>query len=659
MIQQIETFAGNTDRTLEKEDLVKNLDIYLRHPLNVNTADEEDLRGLVFLNDEQIRNFMIYRKLFGFFINKYELQAIPGWDLATIEKIFPFVLIGSSGRGNTRLTDLFSKGDQTILYRMGRSLNTLPDFDPDSSGKAKFQGSRDHIYLRYKYNYQNRLEWQWLGDKDAGEQFFSGQNRYGFDFNSFHVSLKNAGIIKLLVVGDYTVTMAQGLIQWQGIALGKSADITSVKRSAQVIRPYTSSGETEFFRGVGVTLKRKNWEASFFLSRRAISAHIVIDSINDPGHITSILPGGYHRTGTERAQKNNVKQFSTGGAIVYNSKNTLFSINAITHHLSIPIEKDPLPYNIYAIKGSDFTNISVEFSRTIRNLHLFGEVAIDKRLHSCYLSGAMISLASNFDISFVGRVMNKAYQALYASAFSENDLPANERGFYTGISLRPATGVTLQAYTDFFFFPWLKYRVNSPSYGKEFAVLIKYLPDKKTELSCRFKSGNKPQNFDETTPISNVIGKTRQGLQLQGVFLINKSVTLKNRLESSLFKEPGSPSATGFLFFSDLSYKAVRAPWSVNLRMQYFEADSYDARIYAYENVMSYSFGFPAYYKKGFRGYLNYYMDLGGLIISNRSLTQKVGFWFRVASTYYPRAAGSGQGKTFFSEAQFQVLLSF
>ncbi|MBL0144814.1 MAG: hypothetical protein IPP48_02690 [Chitinophagaceae bacterium] len=60
-----------------------------------------------------------------------------------------------------------------------------------------------------------------LGEKDAGEQFFKGNQKQGFDFYSTHLFARNIGIVKALALGDFTVNMGQGLTQWQSLAFKK------------------------------------------------------------------------------------------------------------------------------------------------------------------------------------------------------------------------------------------------------------------------------------------------------------------------------------------------------------------------------------------------------------------------------------------------------
>ena len=61
-----------------------------------NTADENELKELRLLNPMQIANLIIYRNLFGKFINIYELQAVPGWNIELIQKIRRYITVNEA-----------------------------------------------------------------------------------------------------------------------------------------------------------------------------------------------------------------------------------------------------------------------------------------------------------------------------------------------------------------------------------------------------------------------------------------------------------------------------------------------------------------------------------------------------------------------------------
>ena len=90
----------------------------------------------------------------------------------------------------------------------------------------------------------------------------------------------------------------------------------------------------------------------------------------------------------------------------------------------------------------------------------------------------------------------------------------------------------------------------------------------------------------------------------------------------------------GFLVFQDLIWNRPRWKMGGNLRFAYFNADSYEARLFAYERDVLYSFSFPSYFRKGFRFYLNQkFKPLKGIDI-----------WLRYAITTYGNLKEFGSG---------------
>ena len=63
----------------------------LNNPINLNTADEKELRELFILSPYQIQALLKYRAKVGVIESIYELQLIKGLDRITLERLIPFV----------------------------------------------------------------------------------------------------------------------------------------------------------------------------------------------------------------------------------------------------------------------------------------------------------------------------------------------------------------------------------------------------------------------------------------------------------------------------------------------------------------------------------------------------------------------------------------
>src|SRR6188768_79015 len=183
--QQLENLTDVDQSETEDDSYHQQWERFRKTPLNLNTADENDLRELKILSGLQIANLISYRKLVGKFISIYELQAVPSWDTQIIKKLLPFITIAEPIDFTDVFKTRFKVGEHTLSIRYGEVLEKLAGFEKTSSG-TKYLGSPPKLFLRYRYQYKNLLQFGIVGDKDAGEQFFKGAQKYGFDFYSFH-----------------------------------------------------------------------------------------------------------------------------------------------------------------------------------------------------------------------------------------------------------------------------------------------------------------------------------------------------------------------------------------------------------------------------------------------------------------------------------------
>jgi hypothetical protein len=632
--QQLENLTDVDQAETEDDSFLQALDHFRKDPMNLNTADANELRELRLLTDLQIENLISYRRLLGKLVSIYELQAVPSWDIVTIQKLLPYITIATPVSFKEEFAKRFSGGDHSLLLRLTQVLEKSKGFDKSTSG-TKYLGSPQRVFFRYRYTYKNLLQFGLVGDKDAGEQFFKGAQNKGFDFYSFHLFARKIGSIQALALGDFTVNMGQGLIQWQSLAFKKSVDVMGVKRQSPVLRPYNSAGEFYFHRGAGITIKKGKIESTAFVSIRKLSANFVADTVNNEDFISSFLNSGYHRTESEVNDKNKLTQTAFGGNIIYRGNRFHVGLNGIHYGFSSPVQKRDEPYNLYAISGSNWSNFSLDYSYTYKNLHFFGEAATDKNFSKAFINGLLLSVDARVDVSFVQRTISQKYQAVYGNAFTENTYPTNETGFYTGISIRPANGWRLDAYADIFKFPWLKYLVDAPSNGTDFLTQLTYTPNKQVEVYTRFRVESKQANqSDNTTTTNYLVRLPRQNWRAQVSYKINGSLALRNRVELLWYDKNGSNRETGFLTYIDIVHKPMLKPFAGTLRLQYFETDDYNSRIYAYENDVLYSYSIPAFFDKGFR----YYLTL------NYDLNKKTSLWFRVAQTIYRDRNTVGSG---------------
>lgn len=647
--QKLENIAENsTDEEADYTNLVEVLIYANQNPINLNKTNKEELQALGILNDIQINHLLSHIEKNGKLITIYELQGINGFDLQTIQKLLPYVKVTDNfATAHFGAKEMFKDGQHTLLFRYGRTIEEQTGFSPiDSvslanSINSRYIGSPDKIYARYRFTYGTNISWGITAEKDQGELFFKdkqkfkydwyenslkGNQKTGFDFYSAHFYLKNVKFIRALAIGDYQATFGQGLTVWGGQAFGKSAEIMSTKRSAGGIRAYTSVDENRFMRGAATTLGYKKIEATAFYSRKRVDANV--SDTTDTGEaaaISSLQESGYHSTSSEIADKDAILQTMMGGNVSYKGRKFNVGVSALSYQLDVDYNRSLSYYNQFEYSSSKNFNVGLDYNFIVRNFNFFGEAGMSQNGGKAFVNGALISLDPRFSLTVLHRYYERNFQNLMSNGFGESTNPINEKGLYIGAVAKPTNKTTITAYYDRFEFPWLKYQVNAPSYGNDYMVQFNYTPSKKMDLYFRVRTRDKQKNTPAVDLIDYLVPVKQSNYRFNISYTISKSIKLRNRIELIDYKLAENKTEKGYLVYQDVVYSRLGKPLSITFRYAIFQTDSYDARIYAYENDIPGSFSIPAYYDRGSRFY----------IMLDYNLTKRIELWLRYSQTYY------------------------
>lgn len=618
------------DADFDFNTLYENLERYRAHPLNMNLASEEELAELGLLSSIQIASILDYRRQSGNFIALYELQAVEELDLNTIRILLPYIsLTGDLDDYQVSLKKMLREGKNDLYFRWQRTLQTAEGYRPLAEGEeaARYLGDPNKLYFRYKHNYENRLSYGITAEKDAGEEFFKGNNSFGFDFYSAHVFLQNySKRIRAIAIGDYSIRMGQGLIANSGFGGSKSSFVTALKREGKTLKAYSSVNETSFLRGAGATIGLgKHFEWTTFGSLRRRDANILerdtLDiSQDDVLNFSSLLNSGLHRTTSEVEDKNTLQQTTLGTSLRYLKPRFKLGFNFLYDSFNKVLEPRTQLYNQYYFSGNRHWNASIDYTYIYRNAHFFGETAIGANGQMATLNALLLGLDRYVDLAILYRYYPKDYQALNANPFGETRGGRNESGLYLGLLLKPYSHVEIGAYIDFYQHPWLRFNADAPSRGHDWLFRFTYTQKRQSRMYLEFKGETKEQNnpFVDIN-IDPLYNRERYLSRLYFSRNISKSIELRSRLDVGLVPaNEWTERQTGILFFQDIIFKAIDFPLSFSTRFAIFDAP-YALRFYAYENDLLYTFSIPAYFNQGTRFYLNLrYKGIQNMVIEAR-----------------------------------------
>jgi len=644
----VEEIAANADEDLDYTTLIEDLEYFFVNPINLNTATESEFEKLHFLNELQIKNLVNYRKRRGSFLTIYELQVIDGFSQKDIKQLLPFVSVQiSSKREKLSLKRAFKYGRQQVFLRAERYVEKKAGYlvsaeeIAENPTKNRYLGNPWKYYARYKFNFQNRLQFGITAEKDNGEEFFTGSQKNGFDYYSAHLQVNDIGIFKKILLGDYQLQLGQGLAFWSGMGVGKSSYVMSVRKKGQGIKKYSSVDENKFLRGAAATVTIGDLEFTGFFSQKNIDGNIDNNSEIDNSEIryaTSLQSSGYHRTFSEIADKHAIKETIYGVAANFRYKQLKVGASAIHYTFDPGLGKELKPYNQFDFQGNSNSNFSLDYQYFVGKMQFFGEVGMSANQSIATVNGLLIALAPQVTMSVLHRYYSPDYQAYYSETFSENSHPQNENGLYLGIEIYPIRRWKLSAYFDTYRFDWLKYRVDAPSQGYDYLAQLDYSPSRHVDMYWRVKQEVKPQNisFDaatvEPSGVKPIVDVDKLLFRYHLSYRVSRNITLRNRLEISRYRK-GTTTKHGYMLYQDINFKPQNFPLSISFRYAIFDAP-YDARIYAYENDVLYAFSIPAYFYKGVRTY----------VTAKYKISKRIDIWLRWAQSYYIDRESIGTG---------------
>ena len=299
--------------------LFDQLYYYLENPINLNTATKDELSDLQLLNDFQIQELLFYQSKNQGFATLYELRTIEGFTPDIIQQILPFVSITQvETKRKIKPKNVIKYGRNEMILRHTRVLPNAVGYDEvadsvlSQNPNAKYLGSPDRLYARYRFRYGKKISAGITGEKDPGEEFINSTNTKGFDFYSAHLFLQDLGPVKKLALGDYQLQMGQGLTVWSGFGFRKSPTQTvNVKRYAQQVRPYTSADENLFLRGAAAVIGTDKISLTVAYSQKNIDGNInlALDTLTgeEASSFSSFQLSGFHRTPSELEDKDAIE----------------------------------------------------------------------------------------------------------------------------------------------------------------------------------------------------------------------------------------------------------------------------------------------------------------------------------------------------------------
>jgi len=616
--------SGDATSTAEQE--MNFLEQLIQHPMDPNTASADELQQIPALDPEMANRIVAYRQTH-LFEKLSELKKIKGIGKVTLKRIQPFLRISrSSLHKNFHFwTDGF-RGQ--YLARVQQTLTHQKGYQADS-GKTGYLGGPAHAYQRLTL-YNRHLSLNITQDKDPGERW---DGKLGFDYTSGHFAVYDVGILRRLVVGDYSLNFGQGLNIRTSGSMGMGTEVvTGAILNGRGLRPYTSTDENHFFRGFAATVGNR-LSATLFFSRRRYSASIIDgDTVAYPSFT------GYYRTPTEFERRYDNGAMMYGGHLKWIFACGNVGLTAYHNRFNHYIAPDDRYYRLYYFSGTDAEVVSLDYQLHLANQIIFGEAARSYNNAYAFITGIRSRLNKNAELLVSWRNYDYRFQSIFGNATSQKSgIPQNEQGFYAGLRLKFSGKITFRTYFDQFFFPMPRYRAHSKSHGYEWLGVLDL--GIRSGFSATVLGSYQVNGIDENTFDS--LGRDflftgeQNRLRLRGQIEAKPDphIQFRSRVEWVRYTATTVNRSVGFLLYQDIRWLPLNTI-QMDFRYCFFDTDDYHSRVYAFENDMLNVFHIPSFYGQGQRIYL----------LIKWSLLKHITMWGKLGLTRYINRQTIGSG---------------
>lgn len=560
----------------QETDLAEHIQLLRENPVNINTADRQDLLAIPFFTADVADSILQRRNRVGEFTTMRQLRPLLGNELYALIK--DLITIKYSPR--KRLT---------ISHK-----NYYPIDKP--AEMHSYAGDVLYDYTRITWQFQKQIKAGLITQKDLGEQSYLD---YVHGFAEFRYGEWQ------IILGSYALQAGSGLSFSRGLFSQKSALPALSFRTPETGGYATlSSAENSGQSGIFIqTPSLSQFKFAAFYANNLRDAQLSVPN----GRIIGLDFDGYHRTVSERNKRDLIREQLWGVTVVRD----LFGcgqMGALLAKIKYNPELAFRQSNVgssawrrqrFKFAGKNLTQYSLFYRLYSSVFRLSGEWAVSDRGSPGLSQSAFLDLKKiQTGIQFWR--ISPDFQSPNGRMFDDsNPFPQAQQGIYAALLILPGDDFRFSAYKLLKKDLWRSYFSTLPQTKDEWLLQGDYFFEKNS-ASVRFRHkadeqfSPSPQGGSER----KIIGQSV--LRLELTLHPAKAIRLKSRLEHTrldVYQEHGT------YIFQDIHFD-----WPSNLslatRVTFFRSDSYNSRMYEYEADLPGSFANYALYGEGFKWYL-------------------------------------------------------
>ncbi len=246
---------------------------------------------------------------------------------------------------------------------------------------------------------------------------------------------------------------------------------------------------------------------------------------------------------------------------------------------------------------------------------MYSEAAIDFQRSLSFLGGVVYEPFDQFTIAVSGRRYARDFQSIHGNAFGESQAHiGNESGVYTGIRWKILKPLAISAYVDRYSFPYPSSTLKTPANGSDYLLSVYYQAARHHEISFRLRNKLSPVSTAQCDEFGRdydrVSMRNQKYYRVTNKVEYSREAQLMTKVGWMSVQYPGQGAAESGFFLSQALAYWISPSFNLQTQCTIFDTDSYDARIYDFENDLPGSYASPALFGKGIRWYVMLKYDL-------------------------------------------------
>lgn len=568
--------TGGWDERMDDDDAsddalrsrIEELEYLRTHPVNVFHPAYGELLRIPYLSPMLAESIMLFTDT----VEVTDVSQLQNAALMTpqvMERITPFITADRPDASTS-----WSVVPERIEFRSRfeqRREQTL------GFSEGKYSGSPLSSVQRLRLE-NDHWEFAAVMEKDAGERWQDG-------FRSRSVQFRDAGIVRDIILGNFSAGASQGLVFARSISASKGSDaVGQIRQRGSFLSPSVSTDEFRSFDGAALRLASSSLSVTALTSSRSLPATKDSDAT-----VTSFYMSGLFRTAGEERKRNVVHERMHGLIIdVISDKRPALTLSAMSVRYSENISEELLTVR----EARRLTMASIGWDLPAGALRVFGEAAASDLYRFSIATGTMFSFSKDLMIGWHHRSYPRGPASPFARPFSErSSIGDGERGEYFGMEYRSGP-LTAAAYVDQSILP-----SDAEGFdGTRRSILaeVTYGIARGTEAAFRYRI-SRSMTLDDMQR-----DEYRFGIS----YPLTTALSIAQRLTLVTVTGPRPAREHGMMSYIDADYQPRSSPFRIRSRMVWFRSPSYASRTYQYEPDVPGNLSNPPLYGTGIRWFV-------------------------------------------------------